>query len=524
MGKSEELNEKMELVAAEISLNAKGSDVDASALDEELKRVDRELEKYDCQADMADYGLAVFGGIVSGIIDSLFVGDISGDISDIALSHEQVNRYIESYAKKRGYEGDGLKKSISYLEDEFKVAQDNIWSGKDIRVSTKNHHLADMAHHPTPVGLASAIVVQFFRVGTFVNRDGEWHFLMVETKKEDIIETWGPAVITGVLNWLAYFAEHKYEEETEEEVSPVLKKLIHISASMPLLIEIAKCADNWYGHLISDVGGSKNTAGGGMGIPGVFVSFFYELAALPGFKSSGLLEYTNNIYQKQKIDLRHEIGLYRGLGKQTMPVLFNEFFVRTSYFLMHLLSGISEHNGVEGIEWKRILPFDNRVVDRMMTVASLTLSTVDVADAAARAAVESAGNWVLFAGNFTTKFNYVAAGRAVFSIAKEISDDSKEAELLHEKRILTENKAVLTVESIERYKQELNEMVCTWMAEDIQSFLEAFDLMKQGLAANDSDAVIRGNVQIQRVLGKESQFESQSEFDDLMMSDIPFSL
>ena len=37
-------------------------------------------------------------------------------------------------------------------------------------------------------------------------------------------------------------------------------------AMTPALLEIAKCADNWFGHLVSDMGGSKNTAGGGMGM------------------------------------------------------------------------------------------------------------------------------------------------------------------------------------------------------------------------------------------------------------------
>ena len=45
--------------------------------------------------------------------------------------------------------------------------------------------------------------------------------------------------------------------------------------------------------------------------------------------------------------------------------------------------------------------------------------------------------------------------------------------------------------------------------------------MKQGLASGDSDLVIKGNVVIQRVLGRKPQFTSQEEFDDLMDSDMP---
>lgn len=48
--------------------------------------------------------------------------------------------------------------------------------------------------------------------------------------------------------------------------------------------------------------------------------------------------------------------------------------------------------------------------------------------------------------------------------------------------------------------------------------------MQQGIAANDSDCFIRGNVVIQRVLGHEVQFRNQQEFDDLMDSDAPLVL
>ena len=46
----------------------------------------------------------------------------------------------------------------------------------------------------------------------------------------------------------------------------------------------------------------------------------------------------------------------------------------------------------------------------------------------------------------------------------------------------------------------------------------------EGLKTNNSDLVIKGNVTIQRVLGREPQFTTQKEFDDLMESDIPLVL
>lgn len=42
------------------------------------------------------------------------------------------------------------------------------------------------------------------------------------------------------------------------------------------------------------------------------------------------------------------------------------------------------------------------------------------------------------------------------------------------------------------------------------------------MASNDSNQVIRGNVTIQQALGREAQFTTQDEFDELMESDESF--
>lgn len=54
--------------------------------------------------------------------------------------------------------------------------------------------------------------------------------------------------------------------------------------------------------------------------------------------------------------------------------------------------------------------------------------------------------------------------------------------------------------------------------------MAGFADMQQGLASGDSNLVIRGNVTIQKVLGREPQFTNRKEFDELMESDIPLVL
>lgn len=514
-----------EVVSAEVSISAESPEkmIDVDDLNKALHRVNAELDRYTSKADMADYAFAVFSGIMAGAIDCLFVGETKITDGDIQLSHQQINKFIQQYASNRGFDREHLKDSIADLEKAFKVAQDNIWKGAGIGVSAKNHHLADLAHHPTPLGLAASVVVQFLRIGTFVNKDSEWHFMLVETTAKDIVEILAPAVLTGILNWLVFVAEKKYEAE-DHEISPALHKMVHLIASTPILIEFAKCADNWFGHLVSDMGGSKNTAGGGMGIPGVFISLLYEFASLPGLRNTNLPMIVNELYEKQKIDLRHELPLYKELGKQAIPVVFIELYVRIGFFLTRLAMEFAEHKNLSDINWNIVIPFHNRTVDRMLAVSNMTFSFADTADAAIHAALESGGNWVLFSGKFVTRFNYVGAGRAAIAIVKEVSNEHKESQLIHEKMILSEAKTAIFLTQLQEFKEQLEEKVSNYLAEDIEAFMQGFDYMDQGIASGDSNLVIKGNVIIQKVLGRKTQFESQEEFDDLMLSDIPLVL
>lgn len=513
-----------DVIEAEATFDVSGKEIQSINIDTELERVNKELKRYTNEADKEDYALAVCSGLFAGIIDSLFVGETKITDNDLALSHKQVNHFIEKYAKTRGLEGKNLTQTISHLEDEFKVLQDNVWKGAGIGVSAKNHHLADLAHHPTPLGLVSAIIVRFLRIGSFVNKDGEWHFQLVETHTKDIVEILVPAVISGVLNWLVYLAEKNIEEETEEEIPKGIRIVAHLVASTPMLIEVAKCADNWFGHLVSDMGGSKNTAGGGMGVPGLFISLLHEISVLPGFKDSGLPAFVNDLYVNYKMDLRHEIALGKAIGRQAVPVIFNELFVRLGFFVTHLCEEYKKHNGLKGIEWSSVIPFRNRTVGRMITISSMTFQFADTADAAVHAALACSGDWVLFAGKFVSRFNYLGAGRTAIAIVCEISAEKKQAQLIHEKMILTEAKTVDVIRRVEEYKEKLSEHVANYLAEDIESFLDGFSLMQQGFGSQNSDLVIKGNVVIQKVLGRTPQFTNQQEFDELMDSDIALQL
>lgn len=474
-------------------------------LNRELARVNQEVERYTNHADKADYAFAVASGVLAGLVDSLFVGEFSLEYAN-QWGNQQAEKLVLKVAKYQGYGGTDLGQAIKHLEDQFPIAADKATAAFG---GGLQHHLRDFSHHPTPVGLVCSILTQF--TGNVYGTDVAGAFQCVPLNKDG---------------------------------------LNLVGKSFPEKIMFG--AVNWFFHMVSDVAGSSGTVmkgSFGTGLPGPLVSLLKEFSSTRLFKKQDAKGYKEfSVYISKlfngtllgerdskgnliplKFDLRTEMGVAMQVGKQTIPVIINECIVRSFFLLRRLLQELSrddikDWSDVHKINWKAIIPFRNRTVDRMLTIASMTFTVADTADAAIHAAIESGGNWVLFSGRFVTRFNYVGAGRAALSIVREVSNEKKEAQLIHEKMILSEAKAALFLKQLQEFKEQLDLKVSNYLAEDIEGFMSGFADMQQGLLTGDSDLVIRGNMTVQKVLGREPQFTNQKEFDALMESDAPLVL
>lgn len=490
-----------EVVSADANVEAPSID----RLNTELARVNQELERYTNHADKADYALAVASGVLSGLVDSLFVGDFSLNYAN-QWGNQQAENLVLNDAKYQGYSGTEPAQAIKYLENKFPIAADKATAAFG---GGLQHHLRDFSHHPTPVGLVCSILTQF--TGNVYGTDVSGKFKAVQLAEDG---------------------------------------LALVGKSIPEKITFGVV--NWFFHMVSDVAGSSGSVmkgSFGTGLPGPLVSLLKEFSAAPLFKKQNAKGYKEfSVYISKlfngtllgernangdliplKFDLRTEMGVAAQIGQQTIPVIINECFVRVFYSLRRLLGELSREDiqswgELDKINWNGIIPFRNRTVDRMLTIASMTFTVADTADAAVHAAIESGGNWVLFSGRFVARFNYVGAGRAALSIVRGVSNEKKEAQLIHEKMILSEAKAALFLKQLQAFKEQLDWKVSNYLAEDIEGFMAGFADMQQGLASGDSNLVIRGNVTIQKVLGREPQFANQKEFDELMESDIPLVL
>jgi len=400
-----------------------------------INELNKEIENLTNHADGMDYMVAVGSGILAGLIDSFWVGEFSF-YNGKAWSNRTVNDFVMKIAKNQGYNGERLDGAINHLENRFKIPSDNIWKGVNKKISAKSHHIDDLSHHPSPIGLFCSILTQFTEEGYFQNNSGS-------------------------------FLPISIDENGEKLIGHDLKSKIFAGAT------------NWFYHLVSDMAGSKKTAGVGMGIPGPIVSLIKELSLMPGLKNSGLPKKINDAFVKNKFDLRSEMAVVHELGKQAVPVILNEVIVRAFYFIRRLVSEVKEKGNFEGIEWNNCLPRNNRTIIRMLTIATGTFTACDLTDAAIRGAIKSGGNQALFATEFLLRVNFVGVGRFTVAVFSDTKMGVKQSRLRNQ-RIAIYNEQLHLANAKIFYLQ-----AGMWIAakETEQTINEAFDLMDKSAIA-----------------------------------------
>lgn len=400
----------------------------------EYSETEEEILRLTNQADGYDYALSITSGIVAGLIDIIVVGDWDfksakgGYANGNPGSNETINRKIIAFAKKnpdytvfctRALEGAGtprrkpldpnrLDSALAFIEWKFPLPGDNLWKGNADKVSAKSHHIDDFAHHPTLVGLICAILYQFRAEAVYHNRDGVAIHLPIAIDENGLLEGKTPSakIASGIINWC---------------------------------IDVVK---NWRGHLFSDMGGSKATAGGGMGLPGTLMSFLKEMAAVPIFNTP---DFNQKLYDAfvhgigteknqvdlgafnalfegadSKFDMRTELAVANELKRQTIPVTINEIIVRTFYFVRHLFQEIKDSNSIHDIHWKKTIPFMNRTIVRMITISSGTMEVLDLADAFVQGIKKSGGTKAGFVSQFVLRVNFIGIGRFTLSASTDL--------------------------------------------------------------------------------------------------------
>ena len=118
----------------------------------------------------------------------------------------------------------------------------------------------------------------------------------------------------------------------------------------------------------------------------------------------------------------------------------------------------------------------------------------------------------------------VVAYTALTAAYQELRKAQEDWQIAHDERLRIEAECAKVVEAVTRYRLEMDNVVSKYLTEHYSAFEKGFAAMDKAIVENDIDGYIRGNVEIQKVLGYHVQFTSQEEFDDLMLSDEAFKL
>lgn len=415
-----------EMLATHNDTQLAEADFSIQQIDQQMAICQKELEQYNADiarltsnADGLDYTLAALSGVLTGIIDSLFVGQWDMK-SAKAWSSQELNNKIVAFANKDPEFAEFIKKqknrddsslaAIEFLEKKYKLPGDAEWKYSGSGITAKTHHLDDFCHHPTVIGLICCVIVQYSKTSIYYNNANELVDLPIVVNEygKFVGKTDVAKLFSGVVNWF---------------------------------FNCSQIMANRKGHLFSDMIGSFSAVqkkNQGMGLPGSFLSTMKELSATGIFnkdfaenlrkayqngigtgKSQIDLGVLNSLFDGAKLDMRTEMAVGHELKRQALPVVINEVLVRGAYFIRRFISEIQDHKSLQTIEWKNVLPFNNRTIARMLTIASGAFTAFDLGDAAIR----SGG----FNAACVMRINFVGVGRFAIALAVDTGMGAIEA-------------------------------------------------------------------------------------------------
>lgn len=173
------------------------------------------------------------------------------------------------------------------------------------------------------------------------------------------------------------------------------------------------------------------------GAPKAITNTLKEFSGLAPFKNSDkkLAGWTNDLIKgkvlrddkNKSLSFLSYINSNNALeiGKQCIPVLVNEILVRLFYFIRQLIKLVKENN-IKSIRelnkslMKKTIPFNNRTIVRMMSIATTTMTSIDLVDALINSLIKLNGNQINFLGGFLLRINYVGVGRTAIALTTDM--------------------------------------------------------------------------------------------------------
>lgn len=407
MQETEEGKVEFEIESKDGSFDSDLAEID-TALEqnaERLKRVETKIDRLTARVELRDYGVAVGCGLLSGLLDGIFIDAFSLKNAK-EYGSDKVEKMIMRAARKKNPDVKDLADAVHELEKVVNPAD----SAND-QFAFTNHHFYEFSHHRSFLGLFFSVLGRF--TGNAYGIDPK----------------------TGAF------------------------KIVRIAGYSPAEEgSLLKAIKDWHLHLLSDMAGSHNSVlkgNYGTGIPGPILSFLSEVASWKGFRKDGknrFVEWLDELFEgdilkdldgeKYRLDYRMELGLKHEIGKQAFPVILTECLVRFYRFAIKLFD-VMKQTGARILKdksrffqavkeaWK-----SDRTRDRMLTVAFGVLSATDLFFATIRSGGRLSG--------FLVRVNYIGVARFAVAVTKDVAEElSRSSSVAERERAIRERTELL---------------------------------------------------------------------------------
>ncbi len=522
-----------------------------------------------------DILVSISSGALTSMIDVFMIDNIS--LRDAhKWGEKEVNAFVIKTANSKGYKGNNLGDAVKHLEDMYPISADKLTNDFG---GGAYHHLRDFSHHPTIVGLLFSIASQFTGNGYGTDRSGKFKPIPIPGWKRPDLFT---AIYNGTVTWLLHMISDiagssstiKMGKEGTGLPGPMMSFLKEVSSLAPIraLTGANKDGDNKFsvvcsklfrgtllgdhdenGHIVK--GGElrfdfRTELGIGHGalthkqhipviINEVIVCSFYsvlrlcdelkqkEISTVEDLKkldfkaflpwNSAALRHMRTIATTtfSAVDITVALTKAKVKNKGNVNGLALDFLQGINYIgLGHLTLALSGE-GAGAIKW-----LSEKTIEFTEAQKIKLYSSVPDADEALellKKAGATAGA-VLHAG---TPIGFISAAIGVYG---EIATAMKELDIAHQERLLIEEQCRINIEIIKENQSEMELVVNQYMFNYLSGFGKALDTMNEALVEGDSEKYLQGNATIQNQLGRQAEFETQNEFDDLMASDKPLKL
>ena len=522
-----------------------------------------------------DVLVSLSSGILTSMIDVFMIDDISL-LEAHKWGKDEIDAFVIKVARSKNYKGNDLTGAVRHLEGLAPIQADKLTNEFG---SGGYHHLWDFSHHPTIIGWFFSVVSQFTGKGYGTDKSGKFVPVAIPGWRKPDFFT---AIYNGTITWFMHMISDVAGSSSSLAIGkegtglpgPLMSFLKEIS-SLPLIRALTKdnekgnnnfsvvCSSLFRGTLLGEYDENGHIVKNGqllfdfrteLGIAHeailnkqhvpviineVIVCSFYsilrfcdelkekEIASIEDLKNldfKAFLPFNCAALRHMRmiatttfsaVDITVALTKAKVKNKGNIHGFALDFLQGINYVgLGHFTLALS-FEGFGAI--RKLSEKTKEFTKAQMEKLYASAPNADEAIKLLNIAAVTTGA-VLHAG---TPIGFISAAIGVYD---EIATVMKELDVAHQERLLIEEQCRVNIAIIKEHQEEMALVVDQYMYDYLSGLGQALDTMTEALAEGDSERYLQGNAAIQNQLGRQAEFQTQNEFDDLMAMDAPLKL